>query len=70
VRSDCSIAAARALVLVVEDLISVEAIDLGSIVSLYRTLRSPFPYHYAVILPAAQATKGLILMPKVTWERS
>jgi len=50
----------------VEDLISVEAIDLGSIVSLYRTLRSPFPYHYAVILPAAQATKGLILMPKVT----
>ena len=65
VRSDCSIAAARALVLV-EDLISVEAIDLGSIVSLYRTLRSPFPYHYEVILPVAQATKGLILMPKVT----
>jgi hypothetical protein len=44
----------------------VEGIDLGSIVSLYGTLRDPFPHHYAVIPPVAQATKGLILMPKVT----
>jgi hypothetical protein len=67
VRSDCSIAAARALVLLVEDLISVEAIDLGSIVSLYRTLKESVSlYHYAVIPRVAQATKGLILMPKVT----
>jgi hypothetical protein len=51
----------------VEDLISVEAIDLGSIVSLYRTLKESVSlYHYAVIPRVAQATKGLILMPKVT----
>jgi hypothetical protein len=44
----------------------VEGIDLGSIVSLYRTLMDRFPYQYAVIPLVAQATKGLILMPKVT----
>jgi hypothetical protein len=26
----------------------------------------PFPYYYAGRAPVAQATKGLILMPKVT----
>jgi hypothetical protein len=60
-------AAALALVLLVEDWIWVEAIDLGSIVSLYRTtMLGPFPYYYAGRAPVAQATKGLILMPKVT----
>jgi hypothetical protein len=39
---------------------------LGSIVSLYRTRMWSVPYYYAVILQVAQATKGLILMPKVT----
>jgi hypothetical protein len=64
--NDCSMAAALALVLLVEDSIWVAAIDLGSIVSLYRTIRDPFHYYYAVILAAPQATKGQILMPKVT----
>jgi hypothetical protein len=44
----------------------VEAIDLGSIVSLYGTKMGSVPYYYALIFQVAQATKGLILMPKVT----